>query len=232
MKNKAFLKAFKTSIPVLCGYLTLGIAFGLFLINANYSWWLSPLMSLIMYAGAAQFIGIGLFVAGMPLSTILITQALVNIRHIVYGFSLINKYKKSGKWKPYLIFALTDETYSLVTSTDLDKDIDSVKFYGYVSLLNHIYWVTGSTLGSLLGNFIPFDFAGVDFSLTALFAVLTVEQFLKTKDISPILAGSISTIAAIILMKLGIIQSSNILLLALFAGILIILFIKRGKKNA
>ncbi|MCR4743084.1 MAG: AzlC family ABC transporter permease [Treponema sp.] len=232
MKNKLLFQAFKASIPVLCGYITLGIAFGLVLINANYPWWLAPLMSVIMYAGAAQFVGIGLFVAAMPLSTILITQALVNIRHIVYGISLINKYKNAGKWKPYLIFALTDETYSLVTTVDLDEKTDPVKFYASVSLLNHIYWITGSTIGALLGNLIPLDFTGVDFALTALFAVLTVEQFLKIKDIIPILIGSLCTIASIILMKFGIIQSSNILLLALCAGLVAILLTKRGKNYA
>lgn len=148
-------------------------------------------MSIFMYAGAAQFIAIGLFSAGTPLSAILITEALVNIRHIVYGLSLITKYKNSKKWKPYLIFALTDETYSLLTTIDAPKDSKSEDFYGLVSLLNHSYWVTGSVLGALIGNFIPFDLTGVDFALTALFAVLTVEQLLKTKDIIPILVGTI-----------------------------------------
>lgn len=232
MKNKCFVQAFKASIPVLCGYMTLGIAFGLVLIDAAYPWWLSPLMSIFMFAGAAQFVGMGLFAAGMPLATILLTQALVNIRHIVYGLSLITKFKGSGKLKAYLIFALTDETYSLETTLEVPEGVQPQHFYLTISALDHLYWITGSTLGALLGNLIPLDFTGVDFSLTALFAVLTVEQLLKTKDLGPILIGSICTIASIIMMKFGIIQSSNILLLALCAGLVGIIITKRGIKNA
>jgi len=232
MKNKCLAQAFKASIPVLCGYMTLGIAFGLVLIDAGYPWWLSPLMSIFMFAGAAQFVAIGLFSAGMPLGTILLTQALVNIRHIVYGLSLITKFKDSGKMKAYLIFALTDETYSLETTLDTPDGVPEKNFYFTIALLDQLYWITGSTIGALIGNLIPLDFTGVDFSLTALFAVLTVEQFLKTKDMLPILIGSLCTIASIILMKFGIIESSNILLLALCAGLAGILITKRRIKNA
>lgn len=229
MKKQTVLAAFKTTLPVLFGYITLGIAFGLVLTDANYPWWLSPIMSIFMYAGAAQFIAIGLFAAGTPLTAILITEALVNIRHIVYGLSLITKYRDSGKWKPYLIFGLTDETYSLLTTVDVPEGSKPENFYGLVTLLDHCYWVTGSIIGALIGNFIPFDLTGVDFALTALFAVLTVEQLLKTKDIVPILIGTITTVGAILLWRFGIIaSSSNILLIALCAGIAV-LFIAKHK---
>lgn len=236
MKNKCIANAFKVTLPVLFGYITLGIAFGLVLINANYPWWFAPIMSVFMYAGAAQFVAIGLFAAGTPLTAILITEALVNIRHIVYGLSVITKFKDTGKWKPYLIFALTDETYSLLTTVDVPEGVKSKNFYGAISLLDQSYWVTGSIIGAVLGQFIPFDFAGVDFSLTALFAVLTVEQVIKTKDFVSVLIGAVCTIAAIILMKFNIIQSSNILLVSLCAGIAGILltkkvFVKKEIKN-
>lgn len=231
MKNQTFFYAFKTTLPVFFGYIALGIAFGLVLTSANYPWWLALVMSIFMYAGAAQFIAIGLFSAGTPLSAILITEALVNIRHIVYGLSLITKYKNSKKWKPYLIFALTDETYSLLTTIDAPKDSKSEDFYGLVSLLNHSYWITGSVLGALIGNFIPFDLTGVDFALTALFAVLTVEQLLKTKDIIPILVGTITTIGTILLWRFEVIKdSSNILLISLSLGIAVLFLIKKDFK--
>lgn len=230
MKKQTLYYAFRTTLPVLFGYIALGIAFGLVLTDANYPWWLAPIMSVFIYAGAAQFVAVGLFAAGTPLTAILITEALVNIRHIVYGLSLITKYRGTGKWKPYLIFALTDETYSLLTTVDVPEGSTPTTFYGLVSLLDQSYWVTGSILGALIGNFIPFDLAGVDFALTALFAVLTVEQLLKTKDIIPILTGTITTIAAILLWRFNIIQSSsNILLIALCAGIGVLFLLKPRK---
>lgn len=234
MFKKTIFQAFKTTIPVLFGYITLGIAFGLVLTEANYPWWLAPVMSVFMYAGAAQFIAIGLFAAGTPLTAILITEALVNIRHIVYGLSLITKFRGTKGWKPYLIFALTDETYSLLTTVDVPEDSNPATFYGLVSLFDHSYWITGSILGALIGNFIPFDLTGVDFALTALFAVLTVEQYLKTKDIIPIAIGAVTTIAAILLWRFGILNtSSNILLIALALGIGLLFLTKRKEaKNA
>lgn len=220
MNKKYFSFVIKSTLPVFFGYITLGIAFGLVLTDANYAWWLAPLMSLFMYAGAAQFIIVGLLAANTPLMAILITEALVNIRHIVYGLSLITKYKDTGKWKPYLIFGLTDETYSLLTTIDIPENLESKKVYGLITLFNQSYWFTGSLIGALIGNLIPFDLTGVDFSLTALFAVLTIEQLLKTKDIVPVLIGTICTIGAILLWRLGILaSSSNILLIALCAGI-------------
>lgn len=233
MKNNPFAKAFKYTLPVLFGYITLGIAFGLVLTESNYPWWLAPIMSVFMYAGAAQFVAVGLFAAGTPLTAILLTEALVNIRHIVYGLSLISKYKNVGKWKFYLIFALTDETYSLLTTIDVPEDTKPADFYGAISLLDQCYWVTGSIIGALIGQIIPFDLAGVDFALTALFAVLTVEQLLKTKDIVPILIGTVCTIATIICWRVGLIaNSSNILLIALCAGIAgILLFKNKEFKN-
>jgi len=231
MNKKGLGQAFKVTIPVLFGYITLGIAFGLVLTDANYPWWLAPIMSVFIYAGAAQFIAIGLFAAGTPITAILLTEALVNVRHIVYGLSLITKYKDCGKWKPYLIFALTDETYSLLTTVDIPEGVKPSSFYGFVSLLDQCYWVTGSIIGALIGQIIPFDLTGVDFSLTALFAVLTVEQLLKTKDVVPILIGTICTITSICLWRFGVIaSSSNILLIALCAGIAGILLCKYRKE--
>lgn len=220
MNKKYITFALKSTLPVFFGYITLGIAFGLVLTDAQYPWWLAPIMSVFMYAGAAQFIIVGLLAAGTPLTAILITEALVNIRHIVYGLSLITRYKNAGAWKPYLIFGLTDETYSLLTTLDFPEDIKPSSMYGLITLFDQSYWVTGSIIGALIGNIIPFDLTGVDFSLTALFAVLTIEQLLKTKDIVPILIGTICTIGSILLWRFGVIaSSSNILLIALCAGI-------------
>ena len=119
MKKETFFKILKLTMPVFFGYIAIGIPFGIMLVKAGYPWWLAPVMSLTMYAGAGQFIAVGLFAKGVSLSEIAIAELMVNIRHIVYGLSLIKKFKDTGKWKPYLVFALTDETYALLTVTDL-----------------------------------------------------------------------------------------------------------------
>lgn len=236
MKKRTLLSIFKITLPVFFGYLALGIAFGLIFTNAGYPWWLSTFMSIIVFAGAAQFIAIGLLAAGTPITAILITELFVNIRHIFYGLSLISKFKNCGKWKPYLIFALTDETYSLLTTVDVPKDCKPETFYGLISLFDQSYWVIGTTIGAIAGNFIPFDMTGIDFSLTALFAILTIEQILKTKDFIPVLTGLITTITSILLWKFGIIaDSSNILLIAITLGLGVLLITKsrklKGERN-
>lgn len=225
-----FLLALKTSLPVFFGYLAIGIAFGLMLTNAGYPWWLAPIMSVTMYAGAGQYIAVGLFAAGIPLTMILITEALVNIRHIVYGLSLITKFKDIGKWKYYIIFGLTDETYSLLTTTDAPEDSDKGKFYFTIAILNQSYWILGSIIGAVAGSLIPFDFAGVDFALTALFVVLLIDQIEKSGDFFPPITGLLTTLGAVLLWRFGILKdSNNILLVALALGIAIISLVRYPK---
>lgn len=171
--------ALRTTIPVFLGYITCGIAFGLVTVNAGYPWWLAPLTGLLIFAGAGQFLAISLFSAGTPLPVILVTELLLNIRHIVYGLPLINQFKNCRRYKPYLIYALTDETFSILTTTNIPPDIPAQDYYFAVSLLDQIYWVGGSLIGALAGAMIPFDMTGVDFALTALFAVLTIDQIKK-----------------------------------------------------
>lgn len=222
MNKFCLIQAFRVTIPVLFGYLAIGIPFGLMLVSAGYPWWLAPVMSILMYAGAGQYMAVSLFAAGANLSVTAITMLLLNIRHIVYGLSLITPFKNTGRWKPYLIFALTDETYALMTSCPLPKGVDSPSFYGAIALLDHLYWIIGSLIGALAGTLIPFSFEGVDFALTALFAVLLTDQVKKSKDWIPPLIGISVTILAIIL-----VPSDYVLLAALAAGVAILMLIKR-----
>ena len=220
--NKGFLlQAFKITLPVFFGYLAIGIPFGLMLENAGYSWWLAPIMSVLMYAGAGQYMAVALFSASSSLSVIAITMLLLNIRHIVYGLSLISPFKETGKWKPYLIFALTDETYALMTSCPLQKGISAGTFYGSIALLNHSYWILGSIIGAVAGTLIPFSFEGVDFALTSLFAVLLIDQIKKSKDFIPPIIGVIVTFLAILF-----VPSDYILLTALAIGVVTLTLIK------
>ncbi len=179
MNTHCLKVALRTTIPVFLGYISCGIAFGLVTVNAGYPWWLAPAMGILMYAGAGQFLAIPLFAAGTPVLAILATELLLNIRHIVYGLPLINQFKSCKRTKPYLIYALTDETFSLLTTTEVPVGVKAEDYYFAVSLLDQFYWVGGSLIGGLAGAMIPFDLTGVDFALTALFAVLTIDQIQK-----------------------------------------------------
>lgn len=175
-----FKYIFSVTIPILLGYIPLGIGFGLFASQSGIPVFVSTLMSIFMYTGAGQYLAVRLFAVNASFSSILITEILLNLRHIVYGLSLIREFDGIGKCKPYLIFALTDETYSILTNIKCPQNINKKKFYLGVSALNHFYWVTGSLTGAFLGKVLQsktnIDFGGIDFALTALFAVLFVER--------------------------------------------------------
>lgn len=231
MNRNTFFKTAKITTPVFFGYIAIGIPFGLMLVNANYPWWFAVVISLTMYAGAGQYVAVGLFASGASLGTIAVTELMVNIRHIVYGLSLITKFRDTGKWKPYLIFALTDETYALMTSCDVPEGVNAGEFYGVIAALNQFYWVLGSLIGAVAGTLIPFSFEGIDFALTALFAVLLIEQINKSKDFVPPAIGIGSTIIAIVLERFGILKDENILITALALGIAVIIML-RGKSSS
>ncbi len=214
--------AFSITLPVFFGYIAIGIPFGLMLVNAGYPWWLSPVMSMLMYAGAGQYVAIGLFAAQVPLPAMLITMLMVNIRHIVYGLSLMEQFKTVGRWKPYLIFSLTDETYALLTGITPPASVSHGSFYGTVALLNQLYWITGSLIGAVAGAIIPFSFAGVDFALTALFVVLLMDQLRRGGNSIPALIGGGCAVAALLLAGPG-----NMLIASL-AGALAMLSLFRG----
>jgi 4-azaleucine resistance transporter AzlC len=217
--------AFPVTLPVLFGYIAIGIPFGLMLVKAGYPWPLAPVMSILMYAGAGQYIAIGLFAAGVPLAGMLITILMVNIRHIVYGLSLIQKFKEAGRWKPYLIFSLTDETYALLTGVKVPENVTPGAFYGSIALLDHLYWVTGSLIGALAGTLIPFSFAGIDFALTALFAVLLIDQLRRSGDILPAAIGIGCAVIA-----LAVIGPSNMLITSLAASMAILILVRGRQK--
>lgn len=179
MNTHCLKVALRTTIPVFLGYITCGIAFGLVTVNAGYPWWLAPATGITIFAGAGQFVAIPLFIAGTPIPVILATELLLNIRHIVYGLPLINQFNACRRFKPYLIYALTDETFSILTTTSVPPDIPAEDYYFAVSILDQLYWVGGSLIGAVAGAMIPFDLTGVDFALTALFAVLSIDQIQK-----------------------------------------------------
>ncbi len=228
--NKTTLRAaFKDTVPVLTGYLFLGIGFGILLNESGYGVGWSLLMSLFIYAGSCQYLLVSLLSSGAALLSTALATLLVNARHLFYGISLVETYKDTGKKKPYMIFALTDETYSLVTQVKIPDGVDKTAYCFLVSVLDHCYWVTGSVLGSVAGALLPIDFSGISFVLTALFVTIFVEQWLTAKDHVPALVGVISTTVCLLIFggDLFLIPS-----MAAIAGLLILRRKKGGQKHA
>lgn len=180
-------KAFFDTVPVLTGYLFLGFGFGIIMQQNGYGVLWALAMSLFIYAGSMQYVGVGLLTGGASLAAAALTTLMVNARHLFYGISMVDAYKGAGKRKPYLIFALTDETYSLV-SREPPEGVERTAYCFLVSLFDQCYWVAGSALGALAGK-LPLDFTGIDFALTALFVTIFVEQWLSTKNHLPALVG-------------------------------------------
>ena len=182
-------RAVKLTLPVFCGYIVLGIAFGATLAQAGYGPVWALAISTLVYAGSLQFVMVPFLAGGASLISAAIMTLMVNARHLFYGISMLERYKDTGAAKPYLIFALTDETYSVVCSGGVPEGVDRKKYYFWVSLLNQLYWIAGGVAGALLGSVLPFDTTGIDFSMTALFLVVMTEQWKASRDHTPALVG-------------------------------------------
>lgn len=196
-KYKEELKrAVKATFPVFSGYIVLGFGFGIVLHSKGFGVLWAFCMSLFIYAGSMQYVAIDLLSGGASVITMAITTVLVNARHLFYGISMIDKYKGAGKLKPYLIFALTDETYSLVCT---EEEENSHQYHFIVSVLNQIYWISGSVIGAAVGS--AFDFApkGIDFALTALFVTVFVEQWLSSKNHTAAVIGVVSSVVCLLI---------------------------------
>ena len=195
-KKEILKKAFKASVPVMGGYLLLGMGFGILLDSIGFGVLWAFSMSLFIFAGSMQFALVPMMASGASLLTVALSTFVINFRHIFYGLSMIDRYKGAGKKKPYLIYALTDETYSLVSvgNDDMDKG-DYLTYCFWLTLMDHCYWVTGSVIGSLLGGVLSFSTEGVDFVLTALFISILVKQWTESEDKKPAVLGLIASIA-------------------------------------
>lgn len=215
------------TLPVMTGYIALGIGFGILLYSKGYGFLWSILMAVFVYAGSMQYAAVNLITGGASLITTALTTLFVNARHLFYGISMLEKYKDSGAKKPYLIFALTDETYSLLCGDDYPEDINKDKYQFFVSLFNHIYWIIGCALGSLIGLAIPFNTAGIDFCMTALFVTIFVEQWLSTKEHLPALIGLLSSVICLVIFGKDAFLIPSMVLITL----LLILFKKQLSKE-
>ena len=225
MKMQTIKQAFYKSIPVMAGYVFLGIGFGILIRNAGYGLLAAAAMSLFIYAGSMQFVGVSLLTGGASILTTAITTVMVNARHLFYSISMIGKYKSAGKYKPYMIFALTDETYSLLCDGTAPDGTDPELYRFLVSLFDHSYWVAGSVIGNLLGSVLPFSTAGIEFSMTALFVASFTEQWLTTKDHIPAITGLLGTLLCLL-----VFGPANFLIPAMLL-ITLVLTLLRGREE-
>ena len=211
--------AFLDTVPVMTGYVFLGFGFGILMHQNGFGVLWAAAMSLFIYAGSMQYVAVPLLASGAGLLTAALTAFVVNARHLFYGISMVERYKGAPK-KPYLIFALTDETYSLVSQIQESDDASRHGYCFLVSLFDHCYWVGGTILGSLAGSLIPINYEGIDFVLTALFVTIFVEQWLSTKDHRPAVIGAASTALCLLLFGAGVFLIPS---MGLIAGLLILL---------
>ena len=187
--RKALRPAFTATIPVLCGYLFIGFAFGVMLRDIGFTTPWAFLCSLTIYAGSGQYLLVSLLAAKASLVTVAVMTLLLNCRHIFYGLSFLETFHSMGARKWYMIFSLTDETYSLLCSLKTPSDVDPDAMRFLVAILDHAYWIIGSIIGAFIGGVLPFDTTGIDFSMTALFLVVMTEQWKASRDHTPALVG-------------------------------------------
>ena len=224
MNRKLLAAAFPATIPVLMGYLAIGIAFGLMLQSIGYGVGWAALMSLVIYAGSGQYLGVSLLAIGAPLTQVALLTFIINFRHLVYGLSLLEKFHGMKPLRKfYMMFSLTDETYALLSSATVPEGLHPHDYYFCVSLMNQSYWILGSVIGAAAGQLLGFDTTGVDFAMTALFIVIAVSQWFAYPSHLPALLGG-----GVTLVSLLVLGAENMLMPAL-GVIVLILVLARPK---
>lgn len=191
--KKAFLCAFPKTIPIMMGFLFLGMSYGIYMRVSGFSFVYPLCMSLVIFGGSLEFVAVSMLLGTFaPLQTFLMAL-MIQARHLFYGIALLEKYKGTGMKKPYLIFGMCDESFSINCSTEVPENVDKGWFYFFVTILNQSYWVLGATAGGVLGSFISFDTEGLDFVMTAMFVVIFLEQWLKEKKHYTALIGVLAS---------------------------------------
>lgn len=185
----ALVAAFPHTIPILAGFLFLGMTYGIYMRTLGFSIWYPMIMSLTIYAGSMEFVAGNLLLGAFnPLQALMLTL-MINARHLFYGISMLDKYKDTGLKKWYLIFGMCDESFSINYTAKIPEGIDRGWFMFFVNLLDQIYWFLGATLGAIFGSLLHFNTEGLDFVMTAMFVVIFMEQWMKDKNHVPALLG-------------------------------------------
>ena len=190
--------ALKTSLPIMFGFVPLGIAFGLLFQELGYPWFFATLMGIVVYAGAAQFMAIGFLSAGLGVLEIAMSTFFLNSRHMFYGLAFLESFGNWNLRKFYLIFGMTDETYALLTTIKVPEKYIKERFYLFITLFAQLYWVLGCTIGALSADILTFNTDGIEFAATALFVVLLIEQWIMVRRILPFILGFIASIIALV----------------------------------
>ena len=212
----AFFAAFPNTIPILAGFLFLGIAYGIYMNQSGFKFYYPMFMSFIIFAGSVEFATVSWLLGSFDPVNIFFLTLMINARHLFYGLSMLEKYNIPGWKKLYLIYGMCDESFSINATVDVPKDIDKGLFMFFVTMLNQIYWVAGATIGGIFGSFIPFDTKGIEFVMTALFVVIFLENWLKEKDHSASVIGLfISFICLMIFKGTNFIIPSMIIILSI-----------------
>ena len=198
MNRKTLAAAFPHTVPVLMGYLSIGIVFGWMLSAAGFHPVWSLIMSSAIYAGSGQYLGVQLLAQASPLADAAFLTLVLNFRHLVYGLSMLEKFQGMGWRKLYMIFSLTDETYALLAGVEAPEGVNEKQFYFLIAILDHLYWIAGSIIGAVAGALITINTEGIDFAMTALFLVIAVEQWQSGKSHSPVLLGALGTLACLL----------------------------------
>ena len=189
VRRKALRAAFPYTIPIFAGFWFLGLTYGIYMNVSGFSFWYPMLMSLTLFAGSVEFVAVNMLLGVFnPLQALAMTL-MVNARHLFYGVSMLDRYRNTGGFKPYLIFGMCDETFSINYTARIPEDVDRKWFFFFVTLLNHFYWFSGATLGGLFGSLIHFNTEGLEFVMTAMFVVIFMEQWLKEKNHTASLLG-------------------------------------------
>jgi 4-azaleucine resistance transporter AzlC len=226
MNKRLFRTALLDTVPVMTGYVFLGFGFGILMQQNGFGVLWAGAMSLFIYAGSMQYVAISLLTSGASLLTAAATAFVVNARHLFYCISMVDAYKGMGSKKPYLIFGLTDETYSLVSQLQIPEGINPKSYCFLVTLFDHFYWVSGTVLGALAGSLLPINYEGVDFALTALFVTIFVEQWLSTKNHGPAIVGVAATVICLIIFGADVFLIPSMVIIAAS----LILMRKTGKE--
>lgn len=195
--RQAFAYSFPKTIPVMVGYIFLGTAYGILMSVNGFGIGWAMAMSIFVYAGSLQYVGINLLVAAASPFTAFLMALMINARHLFYGISMLGKYSGMGKVRAYLIFGLTDETFSVVCNEEIPKGLSGKRRYVWITFLNQLYWISGTMLGAVAGSMITFNTKGLDFALTALFVVIFTEQWMTQRDHKPALIGVFSAVASL-----------------------------------
>lgn len=225
-KRRAFKAALPYTLPICVGFMFLGMSYGFLMRSKGFSFLYPMLMSMFIFAGSMEFLTVELLLSPFNPLHAFILALTVNARHLFYGISMLSKYKNVGIKKLYLIYGMCDESFT-INCTVSPPDVDQGWFMFFVTLLNHIYWVSGATLGSLLGYVIHFNTTGIEFAMTALFVIMLTDQWEKNKNHSPALTGILCSLAC-----LFIFGSDNFILPAMALIILVFgISYNRARRN-